>query len=63
MSRKKEPIVRHSGAALASLRAEGKRQTDWSASASQPVPDGSDPEDALQPIDWATTELPIRMRK
>ncbi len=27
------------------------------------MPDGSDPDDAIAPVDWATTELPSPRRK
>ena len=58
MSRKKGPIVRHSAAELEALNAVGLTSSDWALAASLPVPDGSDPDDAMEPIDWATTELP-----
>ena len=60
MSRKRESIVRHSAAEPDALSRSG---SDWSLAASQPVPDGSDPDDAIEPVDWATTVLPLPMRK
>ena len=60
MSRKKDPIVRYSAAELEAAQGSG---SDWSLAASQPVPDGSDPDDAIEPVDWATTELPLPIPK
>ena len=60
MSRKREPIVRQSAAELDARSASG---SDWSLAASKPVPDGSDPDDAIEPVDWATTELPLPTAK
>jgi uncharacterized protein (DUF4415 family) len=45
------------------MRAAGKTLTDWKAAAMKPVPDGSNPDDAMQRIEWATTELPMPKRK
>jgi hypothetical protein len=55
----KENIVRHSAAELRAMRAAGRIQTDWVAAAQKPVPDGSDPDDAIEHVEWATTELPV----
>jgi uncharacterized protein (DUF4415 family) len=63
MSRKKENIVQHSAAELQAMQAAGRIQTDWRAAAQKPVPDGSDPDDAMEHVDWATTELPMPKRK
>ena len=63
MSRKKESIVRHSVAELAAMMGAGKTETDWQAAGSKPAPDGTDPDDAVEPVDWATTELPMPKRK
>ena len=64
MSRKKEPIVRRSAAELETLSAEGKTKTktDWRAAANKQIPDGGDPDDAMERVDWATTELPMPKR-
>ncbi len=45
------------------MKAAGKTETDWSAAAMKPVPNGSDPDDAMDRIEWATTELPMPKRK
>jgi len=63
MSAKKENIVRHSVTELEAMEAAGLVRTDWSAAARRPVPDGSDPDDALEPVEWATTQLPEPRRK
>jgi uncharacterized protein (DUF4415 family) len=63
MSRKKGNIVRYSAAELESMKAAGKTQTDWKAAAMKPVPDGSNPDDAMDRIEWETTELPMTKRK
>ena len=48
---------------LSAKRARGETQSDWKRAAALPVPDGSDPDDAMEPIDWATTELPLERPK
>jgi uncharacterized protein (DUF4415 family) len=63
MSRKRGNIVRHTAAELDAMKAAGKTRTDWKAAAARPAPDGSDPDDAMEPIEWATTELPLPKRK
>ena len=63
MGRKSDNIVRHSASELAALQRSGKTGSDWRAAALVPLPDGSDPDDAMEPIDWATTELPMPERK
>jgi uncharacterized protein (DUF4415 family) len=59
MSRNKGNIVRHSEADLRAMKGAGDIGSDWEAAARKPVPDGSDPDDALEPVDWTTTELPM----
>jgi len=63
MSRKKENIVRYSAAELEAMAAAGRIKTDWNAAAELAIPDGSDPDDAMEPVDSATTELPAPRRK
>jgi uncharacterized protein (DUF4415 family) len=63
MSRKKGNIVRHTAAELDAMKAGGKTHTDWQAAAGKPVPDGGNPDDAMEPSEWATTELPLPKRK
>ena len=63
MSRKKGNIVRHTAAELDAMKVAGKTRTDWTAAATKSVPDRSDPDDAMERIEWATTELPMPKRK
>jgi uncharacterized protein (DUF4415 family) len=63
MSKKKGNIVRHSAAELEAMQAAGKTESDWKAAAMKPVPDGSNPDDAMERIEWSTTELPMPKRK
>jgi len=46
-------------------RSRGESGSDWQKAASKTVPDGHDPDDAIEPfsIDWVTTELPQPLRK
>ncbi len=48
---------------LKAMRARREDRSDWTKAASMPLPDGSDPGDAMEEIDWATTELPMPRRK
>lgn len=41
------------------MKAAGKTHTDWKAASAKPVPDGSNPDDAMEHIEWATTDLPM----
>jgi uncharacterized protein (DUF4415 family) len=63
MNKKNENIVRHTVVELDAMKAAGKTRTNWKAAMAKPVPDGSDPDDAMKPIEWATTELPMPQRK
>jgi uncharacterized protein (DUF4415 family) len=60
MRKKKDRIESYT---LAELR-KMKSRTDWAKAARMPVPDGSDPDDAIgDPVDWVTTTLPMPQRK
>ncbi len=65
MTTKKERIVRYTAEELKALEAAGKAGSDWKRAAEANVPDGSDPDDAIEPVrmDWVTTELPMPRRK
>jgi len=65
MATKKERIVRYTTDELKAMEKAGKLRSDWKRAAAMPVPDGSDPDDAIAPVrmDWVTTELPMRRRK
>lgn len=56
MSARKEPIVRHSAADLLAKSAAGETKSDWARAAAAPQ-DVCDADDAIDPIDWGTTEL------
>ena len=65
MTAKKERIVTYTDDELKTMQAAGKTKTDWKAAAERALPDGSNPDDAMEPvrIDWVTTELPKRRVK
>lgn len=63
MRRKSGSIVRRTAADLQTRRYQGKSKVDWKAAAKRPLPSGSDPDDAMEEIAWATTELPTPRRK
>jgi uncharacterized protein (DUF4415 family) len=63
MNKKNGNIVRYTAAELDAMKAAGKTHTNWKTAAAEPVPDGSNPDDAMEPIEWATTELPMQKRK
>ena len=65
MRTKKERIVRYTADELRSLRARGVVGSDLSRAAQTPVPEGSNPDDAIEPLDmdWVTTEIPMPRRK
>jgi uncharacterized protein (DUF4415 family) len=58
MSRKSGNIVKHTAAELRALQKRGVVKTDWKAAAQKPLPSGRDADDAMEEIDWLTTELP-----
>jgi uncharacterized protein (DUF4415 family) len=63
MSRKSESIVKHTAAELRAMRKRGETKSDWKAAARKPLPSGRDLDDAMEEIDWLTTELPASRRK
>jgi uncharacterized protein (DUF4415 family) len=63
MRGRNDDIVRRTASELDAMRAAGETRTDWKAAAQHPAPDGSDPDDAMEPVEWATTELPMPRRK
>jgi uncharacterized protein (DUF4415 family) len=63
MSRKSGNTVRYTEAELRAMAKRGESKTDWKAAAKKPLPSGEDPDDAMEEIDWATTELPLPRRK
>jgi uncharacterized protein (DUF4415 family) len=63
MSRRPESTVRRTANELRRRRETGETRVDWKAAAAKPLPSGSDPDDAMEAIDWSTTELPKPRRK
>ena len=55
--------MRYTAAELRAMEKRGESKTDWKAAAKKPLPDGSDPDDAMEEIDWVTMELPKPRRK
>ena len=58
MSRKSGNTVKRTAAELRAMRKRGEIKSDWNVAASKPLPSGRDPDDAMEEIDWLTTELP-----
>jgi uncharacterized protein (DUF4415 family) len=63
MKKKSGHIVSYTAAEMRAMEARGESKSDWKAAAKKPLPDGSDPDDAMEHIDWATAELPLPRRK
>jgi uncharacterized protein (DUF4415 family) len=62
---KKGRIARYAAEELKAMKTRGEAGSEWSRAAKAPVPDGTNPDDALDPVsmDWITTELPMPRRK
>ena len=45
------------------MHERGETRSDWEAAAQKPLPDRADPDDAMEDVGWATTELPMPKRK
>ena len=58
MSRKSGNIVKRTAAELRAMQKRGAVKTDWKAAAKKSLPTGGDADDAMEEIDWLTTELP-----
>lgn len=63
MTKKSENIVSFTSAEITERQAKGEMRSDWKTAAAQPVPDGSDPDDAIEQGDWTTAELPMPRAK
>lgn len=63
MIKRSENIVRRTAAELRARRLRGETNVDWKSAAKRTLPSGRDPDDAMEEIDWATTELPAPKRK
>jgi uncharacterized protein (DUF4415 family) len=58
MSRKSGNTAKRTAAELRAMQRRGGIKTDWKAAAKKPLPSGRDADDAMEEIDWLTTELP-----
>ena len=58
MSRKSKNITKRTTADLHAMQKRREVKTDWKAAAKKALPSGRDPDDAMEEIDWLTTELP-----
>lgn len=61
MKAKKERIARYTAEELKAMKARGDAGSDWRRAAKSPMPDGSDADDAVEPVrmDWVGTDLPM----
>lgn len=59
MARKSERIVSFTADELKARERRGEDRTDLATASRIPLPDGSDPDDAMEEIDWATRDLPM----
>jgi len=58
MNRKSGRTVRRTGPELNRMQKRGEIRSNWKAAAKMPLPSGRDHDDAMDEIDWTTTELP-----
>jgi hypothetical protein len=63
MNRKPASTVKHSEAELRRMAKRGEIKSDWKEAAKKPVPSGRDPDDAIEEVNWLTTELPKPRRR
>jgi uncharacterized protein (DUF4415 family) len=63
MKRKSGHIVSYTAAELREMERRGESKSDFKKAATIPLPSGDNPDDAMEDIDWATTELPKPRRK
>ncbi len=62
MKKKSEHIVSYTTAELMAMQARGESKTDMKKAMSVPLPDGSDPDDAMDD-DWVIIDPPLPRRK
>jgi uncharacterized protein (DUF4415 family) len=55
--------MKRTAAELRAMQKRGEIKSDWKTAAKKPLPSGRDPDDAMDEIDWVTTELPKPQRK
>ena len=63
MSQKKERIVQYSTEELQAMREAGLAKMDWEKVRNHPMPDGSDPDDAMDSDDWVAVEIDLPRAK
>jgi hypothetical protein len=63
MNRKSTSTVKRSEAELRRMAKRGEIKSDWNAAAKKSLPSGRDPDDAMEEVDWLTTELPKPRRR
>jgi len=63
MGAKLNNIVSFTADELKAKCQNGEDRTDLKKAARTALPDGSEPDDAMEEIDWATAELPARRPK
>ena len=59
MQRKFENIVTYTSEELRAKIARGEDRTDLAKAAAVPLPDGSDPDDAMEDVDWSLEKVPM----
>jgi uncharacterized protein (DUF4415 family) len=65
MQMRKERIVTFTDEQLRKMEADGKSGSNWEKAAEHPLPDGGDPDDAMEDVDMACvmTEIPMPKNK
>ena len=63
MTRKNDTTESFTVEALKDMVTQGKAGSDWKRASEVPLPDGSDPDDAMDDIDWRTVKLSMPRRK
>ncbi len=63
MSQKKERIVSYTTEELQAMQAAGLVKIDWEKARTHPMPDGSDPDDAMDSDDWEIVEIELPRAK
>jgi uncharacterized protein (DUF4415 family) len=58
MSRKSGSTVKRTAAELRMMQRRGAIKSDWKLAAKKPLPSSRAADDAMEEIDWLTTELP-----
>ena len=58
MRKKSENTVKRTAAELRGMSKRGAIKSDWKAAAKKALPSRRDADDAMEEIDWLTTELP-----